>query len=63
MMPIGKFGIRNYQVTDIENKFSYQFIKTRMITVLLMLLSAGYLVYAYEKLQYSRIKSVFWPSA
>ncbi|MBO5208741.1 MAG: lipopolysaccharide biosynthesis protein [Lachnospiraceae bacterium] len=58
MMPIGKFGIRNYQVTDIENKFSFAiYFKTRMITVLLMLLStAGYLVYAYEKLQYSSDK-------
>ena len=22
MMTVGKFGVRNYQVTDIENKFS-----------------------------------------
>lgn len=58
MMTIGKFGTRNFQVTDIEDKFPFDiYFKTRMITVILMFVSVlGYLGYAYQKLQYSRDK-------
>lgn len=58
LMPIGKFGIRNYQVTDSENRFSFAiYLKARMLTVVFMLLSiAGYVLYAFTKLQYGRDK-------
>lgn len=58
MMPIGKFGIRNYQVTDIDSKFSFAiYYKTRIVTVLFMIVSlVGYLSYAYVKLQYTKDK-------
>ena len=55
MMTIGKFGVRNYQVTDIENKFSFAvYLKTRLFTVLVMTAVVfGYLAYASAVLQYS----------
>lgn len=55
MMTVGKFGVRNFQVTDIENKFSFSvYLKTRMFTVLLMIAAVfGYLAYAFIALQYS----------
>lgn len=58
IMPIGKFGIRNYQVTDIENKFSFViYLKARFVTVVLMLFSiAGYMLYASVRLQYGKDK-------
>lgn len=58
MMSIGKFGIRNYQVTDIDNKFSFSiYFKARIITVRFMIVSIiGYLSYASVKLQYTKDK-------
>lgn len=58
MMTVGKFGVRNYQVTDIENKFSFSvYLKTRLATILLMIIAvSGYLVYAFVELQYSSDK-------
>lgn len=58
MMTIGKFGVRNYQVTDIENKFSFSvYLKTRLATILLMLIVvSGYLGYAFVELQYDSDK-------
>ena len=55
MMTVGKFGVRNYQVTDIENKFSFAvYLKTRLFTVLVMTAVVfGYLAYASAVLQYS----------
>ncbi len=58
MMSVGKFGVRNYQVTDIENKFSFHiYLKTRFFTVMLMLTAVlGYLIYALIWLRYDRNK-------
>lgn len=58
MMSIGKFGIRNYQVTDIEAKFSFAvYLKTRILTVAAMVLSlVGYLCYAAVMLEYDANK-------
>ena len=58
MMSVGKFGVRNYQVTDIENKFSFPvYLKTRLFTVLLMITAVlGYLIYASVCLGYGRDK-------
>jgi len=49
LVPIGKFGLRPYQATDIEKQFSFAvYVKTRVVTVSLMIISiCGYLVYAY----------------
>lgn len=60
MMSIGKFGIRNYQVTDIENRFSFAiYFKVRIITVSLMFASMiAYLYYTSVKMQYSIDKVV-----
>lgn len=58
MLPIGKFGVRNYQVTDVENRFSSStYFTTRMITVFLMILVVcGYLCYASAGLGYGADK-------
>ncbi|MBO5472326.1 MAG: lipopolysaccharide biosynthesis protein [Lachnospiraceae bacterium] len=58
IMPIGKFGIRNYQVTDIDNIFSFSiYLKARMVTVTMMLIAiAGYISYAFFELQYGKEK-------
>lgn len=58
MMPVGKFGMRNYQVTDVEEKFSFPiYLRTRLVTVLLMIIAVcGYLSYAKTKLGYSHDK-------
>lgn len=55
MMPIGKFGMRNFQVTDVEDKFSFSvYLKTRAVTVFMMAVSTViYLAYAYNRLGYS----------
>lgn len=54
MLPIGKFGVRNYQVTDAENKYScFTYFTTRLVTVFLMIAAVcGYLCYASGKLGY-----------
>ena len=40
MVPIGKFGLRPYQATDIGKQFSFSvYVKARMVTVLLMIIS------------------------
>lgn len=59
MILIGKFGLRDFQTTDIEGKFSFSvYWKCRIVTVLAMLLcTAGYLGYAKAALGYSREKS------
>lgn len=58
MLPVGKFGVRNYQVTDVENRFSFfTYATTRVMTVLLMILvvcgylgcAAAGLGYGYDK--------------
>ncbi len=58
MLPIGKFGVRNFQVTDVENRFSFfTYLTTRCITVLLMIAAVcGYLGYAAARLEYSSDK-------
>lgn len=54
MMSVGKFGIRNYQVTDVDNEFSFSiYLKARFITVLLMIVAVCvYLGYAKSALGY-----------
>lgn len=54
MMSVGKFGVRNYQVTDIENKFSFSiYFKTRLFTVMMMIIGVvGYLACASIWLEY-----------
>lgn len=58
MMTIGKFGMRNFQVTDSEQKFSFKtYLKSRIITVLLMgLFSLCYILYSYFILRTSFYK-------
>ena len=58
LLYIGKYAVRNYQVTDIDNEFTYgEYYRTRMITVLLMLISmVMYLVYGFLFKQYSIYK-------
>lgn len=49
MLPVGKFGVRNYQVTDVENRFSsFTYFATRLVTVCFMIAAVcGYLCYAW----------------
>lgn len=58
MMTIGKFGVRNYQVTDVEQRYSFAvYVKSRLITLLLMIIaSMSYLGYAYVILGYNFYK-------
>lgn len=60
MMTVGKFGVKNYLVTDIENRFGFPvYLKTRLFTVFVMILSfVGYLFYAAAWLEYEREKIV-----
>lgn len=57
---IGKFGIRNFQITDIENEYSFsEYLIFRCITTLLMMLvSTTYLIVRLETNVYSAYK--FW---
>lgn len=58
MMPIAKFGVRNYQVTDVQNRFPFSiYLKARLLTVILMVLTVmGYLLYASTQLNYGNDK-------
>lgn len=55
---IGKFGLRNYQVTDVGGQFSFSiYLKTRVVTVTGMMLCTGaYLGYAAVFLEYNKNK-------
>lgn len=59
MMTIGKFGVRNYQVTDVGNQFSFStYLVVRLITVALMvLLVCGYLHVMLAKAAYGMDKA------
>ena len=48
MMCVGKYGVRNYQVTDARNEYSFSdYFKVRLITLVAMLCGTGlYLAYA-----------------
>ncbi len=58
MLPVGKFGVRNYQVTDVENRFSsFTYFTTRFVTVCFMIAAVcGYLCYASTGLGYGSDK-------
>lgn len=58
LMPVGKFGMRAYQVTDVEERFPFTvYLKSRIVTTLLMVVSAFvYLLYGHIWLGYSRDK-------
>lgn len=49
MMTIGRYGVRNYQVTDVEEQLSFSaYFTHRICTVLLMgMATGGYLLYSY----------------
>lgn len=59
-MTIGKYGMRNFQVTDIQNRCSLNdYFTSRVITVFIMLMAViAYLGYAGCSLNYSFRKSV-----
>lgn len=58
MMSVGKFGVRNFQVTDTEDRFSFAvYLKTRAVTVFSMIVfTVIYLIYAVVRLDYSQDK-------
>lgn len=59
LMPIGKFGMRSYQVTDVEERFPFAvYLKSRIVTAVLMIISVfAYLLYGHIWLGYSRDKA------
>lgn len=59
VLPVGKFGVRNYQVTDVDNKFPFStYLSARLVTVSLMvLIVCGYLNYAMVRLEYGKDKT------
>lgn len=60
MMTIGKFGVRNYQATDLKGRFSFSdYFWARIFTAGVMVLScAGYLLYCIWSRGYGRYKAV-----
>lgn len=60
MVNIGKFGVRNLQVTDIKENYKFStYLVLRIITTILMLLSTiGYLLYGFYFLEYSASKII-----
>lgn len=58
MLPIGKFGVRNYQVTDVDNMFSFfTYLTARFVTVSAMMIAiCGYLGYAAAGLKHNSNK-------
>lgn len=58
MMTIGRYGVRNYQVTDVEEKLSFgPYFTHRICTVFLMGIVTGtYLIYAWHFNGYSEYK-------
>lgn len=56
---IGKYGMRNYQVTDVRKKYSFeQYLRSRYMTTLLMVTAAAvYIFYRGNTLHYSADKS------
>lgn len=60
MMTVGKFGVRNYQVTDTEYKYSFMdYFSLRLFTALVMtIVSIIYLVYCVNQNGYSSEKII-----
>lgn len=60
MLTIGKFGVRNFQVTDIERKYTYyDYLFFRKFTTFLMLVfSVIYIAYGFIFDNYSIYKSI-----
>lgn len=60
MLSIGKFGMRNFQVTDVNNKYTYkEYCFSRIITVILMILvSLGYVLNGYLFNDYTMKRSL-----
>lgn len=60
MMTIGKFGVRNYQVTDVNDLFSFStYFNARICTVICMFLaSTGYLAGCFWRKDYSIYKII-----
>ena len=58
LMPIGKFGIHSYQVTDVTERFPFAvYLKSRIVTTFVMIISTCvYLLYGHVCLGYSRDK-------
>lgn len=58
MMCLGKFGMRNFQATDVKHEYEFgDYLYSRYLTMLLMILGIGvYLLYGYFANQYSRNK-------
>lgn len=59
MMTVGKFGVRNYQVTDVGNQFSFStYLTVRLMTVLTMIVTVcTYLGYMRVRAGYSLDKT------
>lgn len=59
LMTVGKYGMRNFQVTDVNDSFSFNdYFSSRIVTVFVMLmLTVIYLLYAFICLGYSWQKS------
>jgi len=60
MMTIGKFGVRSYQVTDVEEKYSFSdYFRARVVTTVLMaVISLIYIFYCIQKKGYGSRKAV-----
>ncbi len=61
MMHIGKFGMRQYQVTDIREKYSWpEYVRSRVFTMILMPVATGiYLLWGILGKGYTSEKALF----
>lgn len=61
---IGKYGMRNYQVSDVKNEYNFkEYLKSRWVTTAIMLIiSVGYTLYTAYINQYSGEKTaiIIW---
>lgn len=59
MATIGKYGVRTFQVTDINRKYSFSdYLFARLITIIVMIVGTGvYIIYCYYNKDYSIYKT------
>lgn len=57
---IGRFGVRNFQVSDVKNEYSFsEYVTTRYLTTILMILCfSGYLIWTGITRHYSMYKFI-----
>lgn len=60
MATIGKYGVRTFQVTDVNRKYSFSsYLYARIATIVLMIIvNVVYIIYCFDKKDYTVYKSI-----